>query len=297
MISHSSAPMAPSRVVVLGAGGFVGSHLVRHLLETGIDVTPVTSRDVDLTTLSAVEALGALWHPVDTVVFVAALTPDKGRDIPTLMKNLQMAQHVCAALVSAPCAHVVYVSSDAVYDDAESLVRETSCTAPGSFHGTMHLVRERMLTETLRDSSPLVIVRPSLLYGPFDTHNGYGPNRFVRTASTDGRIALFGDGEEKRDHVFIGDVGALIELVIRRRSIGTLNIATGEAVSFRAIAELIAELMPAAVRIEPSPRKNPVTHRHFDISTCVAAFPAFRYTTLRAGLADTVRSATFAAKA
>src|SRR2546428_337223 len=83
----------------------------------------------------------------------------------------------------APAAQVVYVGTDAVYDDDTNPVRESSPCQPSSFHGTMHLARERMLIETLRPArTPLAMLRPSLLYGPGDTHNGYGPNRFVRSA-------------------------------------------------------------------------------------------------------------------
>lgn len=289
MLTHSvSAPDSVTRAVILGSRGFVGSRLSAHLQSVGIPLLTIPSSDVDLTLPSAVDALAGRLHPDDAVVFVSALTPDKGRDIATMMRNLRMAEHVCAALAKAPCAHVVYVGSDAVYADDANPVRETSCTAPSSFHGTMHLVRERMLIETLRTATiPLAILRPSLLYGPGDTHNGYGPNRFMRTALSDRRIALFGGGEEKRDHVFIDDVSRIIELVLRRRSTGVLNIATGTAVSFRNVADVIADVV-GGVAVEPSPRANPITHRHFDTTAIASALPAFRFTPIRNGVETTL---------
>ena len=47
----------------------------------------------------------------------------------------------------------------------------------------------------------LAILRPTLIYGAGDPHNGYGPNRFRRLAATGKPIILFGEGEERRDHV------------------------------------------------------------------------------------------------
>lgn len=292
MLTHlRAAPSAPSRVVVLGARGFVAGDLVRHLTRTGTPVLALSSGDLDLTTPASVDAMRGLLREDDALVFVSALTPDRGRDIATMMRNLQMAQHVCAALAARPCGPVVYVSSDAVYHDDANPVRESSCAQPSSFHGMMHAARERMLIETLKAAkTPLAILRPSLLYGHGDTHNGYGPNRFVRTAVADRKIALFGEGEEKRDHVYIEDVSALVGLVLAHRSAGVLNVATGRSHSFREVAEHVSSIC-GDVAIVPSPRANPITHRHFDISTLVAAFPAFRFTSLRAGLDGTVRQA------
>ena len=290
MLTHGySTPQAPARVLILGSRGFVGGHLSGHLRSRGLSVVDVPSSDVDLTSDGAATLLAERFTPNDAVVFVSALTPDKGRDIATMMRNMRMCEQVCAALQKAPCAQVVYVSSDAVYADDANPVRETSCTAPTSFHGTMHLVRERMLIETARAAKvPLALLRPSLLYGPGDTHNGYGPNRFVRTALQDGKIALFGGGEEQRDHVFIGDVSRLIELVLRHRSEGVLNIATGRAVSFADMAAHVRTAAGRDVAIAPSPRANPITHRHFDTTEIARAFPTFSPIMPADGVAQTI---------
>lgn len=286
LVHRDSSRARPERVVVLGARGFVAGALTRHLSEGGWSVHAVASSDLDLTDPASEGRLAELLTPGDALVFTSALTPDRGKDIATMMRNLQMAQHVCAALTRRPCAHVVYIGSDAVYDDAANPVRETSCCQPSTFHGVMHLARERMLVETLRSSKiPLAILRPSLLYGPGDTHNGYGPNRFLRLAAEGKPITLFGEGEEQRDHVYIDDVARLVELVLLNRSEGVLNIATGRSWSFRDVAERAIRAAGQAVAAAGTPRANPITHRHFDVTASIAAFPGFRYTELDAGLA------------
>lgn len=292
MLTHQNpTPVAPARVVVLGARGFVASNLIQHLSAAGVPVLGLSSADLDLTEAASVTALTATLRADDALVFVSALTPDRGKDIATMMRNLRMGQHVCAALTAKPCAHVVYVSTDAVYDDNANPVREISCAQPSGFHGMMHVARERMLIETLNASrTPLALLRPSLLFGPGDTHNGYGPNRFVRTALADKTIALFGGGEEKRDHVFIDDVSAITARVLGHRSAGVLNIATGTSHSFREVADCVRLLCGDAVEIKPSARANPVTHRHFDVSALLATFPDVRLTELRTGLERMVRA-------
>lgn len=290
MIRHRHlAPLRPSRVVVLGASGFVGKALVEELARLDIETVPLSSKDIDLCQPESTAALRRLLRQEDVVVLVSAITPDKGKDAATLMRNLAMGQHVSAALEEPICSHVVYVSSDAVYDDAASLIRETSCCSPTIFHGLMHVARERMLAHAVQKSRiPLLVVRPCAMYGAGDTHRSYGPNRFVQTALTDHAITLFGRGEEKRDHLYIKDLSRVVALGVLHGSQGMLNVATGVSTSFFDVATLVAGLCEQPVQIECQPRSSPVTHRHFDTTAVIRAFPAFRFTSLQEGLAHCV---------
>jgi nucleoside-diphosphate-sugar epimerase len=281
MLEHvRPTPRPPDRVVVIGAGGFVGRAIVRRLAVDGVPSLPLTRRELDLLAPSAGSTLRGLIRDTDSVVFVSALAPV--RAVPMLAPNITMAEAVCAALADRPDVHVVYVSSDAVYSDDGGLVTESSACAPSTLHGVMHAAREAMLRATVK--APLAILRPTLLYGADDPHNGYGPNRFRRQAASGEAIALFGAGEEMRDHVFVDDVGVLTARVLASRSRGVLNVATGVSTSFRRVAELVAALAPKPIRIETSPRQTPITHRHFDVAACLKAFPTFRYTGLDEGL-------------
>ena len=291
MIEHlRAAPKAPARVVVLGASGFVGCDLLQHLRELSLEVVGLSSCDLDLSRSDAAERLAGMLEPRDAVVVTAALTPDRGRDARTLIHNLTMAEQIAAGVALRPCAHLAYVSSDAVYADGINPVRESSWRAPGSLHGIMHLAREHVLTDAARAAKvPLLILRPSLLYGARDTHNGYGPNRFVRTAMTDRVIKLFGRGEEKRDHVSVRDLSRVIGLSLLHASVGALNVATGRSRSFFEVAHLVARLAGDGVTIECLPRASAVTHRHFDTSATLKAFPTFRYRPLDDGLSEVVK--------
>ena len=290
MIAHShETPRPPARVVVLGASGFVGGVLVDHLAKMDIEILGLSSADIDLCRSDAVDLLEIQLQEGDALVFVSALTPDRGKDIRTFMKNLEMGEHVCAALTNSACSHVVYVSSDAVYDDDANPVIESTPCNPSSFHGLMHLARERMLSATLSEAQvPLLILRPSLLYGARDTHNGYGPNRFLRVVLEGRSLSLFGEGEEKRDHVFIEDLSRLIELGLMHKSNGVLNVATGTSVGFMEVARVAAEKAGVDADIECLPRSQPISHRHFDVTSMHRAYPSFVYTALSEGLRKTV---------
>ena len=289
LVTHlSPTPVNPPRAVVLGASGFVGQNLMMHLSESEIGTAALSTKDLDLCDPGSVEKLAKAVSQRDILVFVSALTPDMGRDISTFMRNLTMGENVCGFLEQNPPTQVIYVSSDAVYQDDTDLARETSPCNPSSYHGLMHLVRERMLENTLRASgTPLLILRPSLLFGTGDTHNGYGPNRFMRAAQNGEKITLFGEGEEKRDHVFISDLSRLIGLGMVHRSRGTMNVATGTAISFMDVARTVASVVNQDVPIETTPRQSPITHRHFDIAAIIKAFPSFKPVSLKVGLSQT----------
>jgi nucleoside-diphosphate-sugar epimerase len=288
MLDHlQPAPLPPSRVVVIGAAGFVGGAVADRLARLGVPVLAVTRRDVDLLAEDAADRLSALLAPGDAVVAAAAHAPCKTSDM--LVDNLCIARSIVTAVARIPVSHVVNISSDAVYADSREPLTETSCTAPDNLHGAMHLVREAAFRTGV--AAPLAILRPTLLYGARDPHNGYGPNRFRRQAATGEDVVLFGDGEECRDHVLIDDVAELVWRVLARRSRGVLNIATGEVHSFRDIAERIVSLAARPVPIRATPRQGPMPHggyRAFAVAACRAAFPDFRYTGLAKGLEHAV---------
>jgi nucleoside-diphosphate-sugar epimerase len=282
VLEHSSPiRKAPSRVVVIGAGGFVGSAICTRLAADKVPVLALTRNELDLLKPEAAATLQRLLRADDSVVFVSALAPTRNNAM--LIDNLRMAEAVCAALAAQPVGHLAYISSDAVYSDDANPVTERSCQQPSSLHGVMHLAREIMLRAALK--LPLAILRPTLIYGAKDPHNGYGPNRFRRLAAKGEAITLFGEGEEKRDHILVDDVAALTSAALHHRSKGVLNIATGRSASFREAAEMVVALSPRPVEIRGTPRQNPITHRHFDITDCLKAFPEFHYVPLRDGLA------------
>jgi UDP-glucose 4-epimerase len=285
MLEHLNAKAhSPARVVVAGAAGFVGNAIASRLERDGVPVLRIARREIDFTAPDADAKLAAMLRPCDVLVAVAARAPVKNADM--LVENMVIARALAKAAAKADLAQVVNVSSDAVYADSPAPLTEGSCASPGSLHGAMHLAREVLFGAEVK--APLAHLRPSLLYGAGDPHNGYGPNRFRRLAAKGEDIVLFGEGEERRDHVHIDDVGELAARVVLMRSRGVLNIATGEVHSFRDIAARVVSLSGRNVAIRGTPRSSPMPHnghRPFDIAACRQAFPDFRYTTLGDGLA------------
>ena len=288
MLDHlNEKPIDPARVLVLGARGFIGGALVEALQQARIAVVPVSSADLDLTAEDGGDRLAAMLQPDDAVVLLSALTPDKGRGLQPFLANIRMAASLCHALAKVTPSHVVYVSSDSVYPMRVGLINEQTCAEPEDLYGMMHLAREMMIKSATK--TPVVVLRTTLVYGGADTHNSYGPNRLRRMARRDGKITLFGQGEETRDHILVDDVAGLTVSALRHRSAGTLNVATGRSISYADLAKKVAALFDKPVEITGAARQTPITHRHFDVTALRKAFPTFVLTPLEDGLAQAHR--------
>jgi nucleoside-diphosphate-sugar epimerase len=235
------------------------------------------------------QKLANFLQPDDTLVFVSAKAPCKNTS--GLIENLQMAQAVIAALKQQKISHLIYISSDAVYRDSDEPISEYSCAEPGSIHGVMHLAREVALKNEL--DLPLAIIRPTLVYGLKDPHNGYGPNSFRRTALKNEDITLFGEGEELRDHVYVEDIAQLVYLVACHKSIGIANAVSGQIVSFRQLAEFISSQNKSSGAVKATIRSGKIPHngyREFKASIASELFPSFGFRGWKEGLSNVYES-------
>lgn len=288
MIKHGHAqPTAPKRAVILGARGFIGGALTERLRSHGAPVLPLGRAELDLRAKDAGDRLGEILEAGDTIVLVAAKAPVKNHAM--LVENLEMLGPIIEACHRVPPAHLVYISSDAVYADSQEPLSEASPADPGSLHGVMHRARELVLDAEIASplGIPLAILRPTLVYGALDPHDGYGPNRFRRLAEAGEEIVLFGEGEERRDHVDVADVAELAARLVMHASEGVLNAATGTVTSFRDLAERAADLSGGKVAVRGTPRVGEMPHngyRPFDPTGTKVAFPDFDYTSLEEGL-------------
>lgn len=289
MLKHlNTTPQAPKRVVVVGSNGFVGGTIADLLERHKVLVLRVTRADVDLLASDADARLARLLQAGDSLVAASAMAPCKNAEM--LKHNVVLALAIVKAAKTANLAHVLNIGSDAIYADSETPLTEASVTAPDSMHGVMHLARETMFRGEV--FAPTAFLRPTLIYGARDPHNGYGPNRFRRLAAEGKPIILFGEGEERRDHVSVDNVAELARQIIFHRSVGILNAATGTVTSFGDIARLAIKIAGTNTPIQTCPRSGRMPHnglRSFDGAGTKAAFPDFSYTSLEAGLAKVQR--------
>ena len=286
----------PKRVVVLGARGFVGTALVGALAAAAVPVRAVSSSEVDLTAEGASAHLASLLEPGDAVVVNSAITPDKGRgrERAVFALNLKMGENLAEVFATSGglLSQVIYISSDAVFSEDLPPIGEATPPTPGDLYGAMHHSRELLLSSVLTGSGvPFLRLRPCAIYGVGDTHGSYGPNRFLRSALSEGKIVLFGQGEERRPHLPMSDFLAILLASLRRRLDGTLHAIPGESPSFFEVAEMIATRLGGGVRIEFLERSSAVAPKHkwYDASGLATRLPEVAPLSLAEGMDRFVR--------
>lgn len=273
------------KVIILGATGFFGRYLLRAFEQEKVDVQGFGSSDLNLLNADALKRLDPLVGPETCLVTSAALTPEHGDTLNTLEINFQISLHTARYVETHPTGLFVHISSDAVYPMTYNPITENTPTDADNFYALSKLASEKIFERiAAKQKIPYLNLRLSNLYGPGDTHNSYGPNRFINTLRAENTIRLFGNGEEKRDHVHVEDAARITRELIAARAVGTYNIATGNSVSFAEIVEILQRQASKPFEKVCLPRKSAVTHRDFDVSKLFLSMPGFRFRSVAEGL-------------
>jgi len=277
-----------SKVVLLGVRGFLASRIAGRLTATrpGLELTALGKETLDLTQPGAGDALAGHLDGETTLLVCSGIKRQQGDDLDTFQANLAIGQSVCRALERAPAARVVYLSSTAVYgEETEGLgITETTPVRANSYYGLAKIATEYMLQRTCGDETALLLLRPATIYGPGDEPPSYGPGSFTRAAALGETIALWGDGSERRDFVFIDDVVRAICALAFGEARGVLNVVTGQPGRFADVLEVLGRIAPAELSTTSRARSKQQVDHTFDPAALRAALPGFEWTPLERGL-------------
>ena len=271
--------MTQKRIVFVGSGSFIAVNVIKELKNYNYKIIKLPRSLVDLEKKSSIKKIDKLIKDNDRIFFAAGQVPVKNNKM--FLKNINMIQNFSKAINNKKINHFFYLSSDAVYSDLMKPLTELSKKKPDNHHGLMHLLRENIIKKTF-SKSKITIFRPTLVYGIDDPHNGYGPNKFIRLAKNKNNIKLFGNGEERRDHIFIGDLSKLICKCINKNLIGEFNLATGLLYSFMDISKII-QIKYTDIKILTSIRKGLMPHngyRSFNINKINFISKNFKFITI-----------------
>ena len=279
------------KVVILGSTGFIGNALCTELECKGVKFLGLATKDVNLLSQEQASEVLNLIEKDDIVVFMSTIIPSK--DEKSYNNNLLLLKNFTRAINKKKLNHLIYISSDAVYDDNVDRIKENSEKNKSNLYSKMHLDREYFIKEfSSQHELDLTILRPTAVYGPGDTHNSYGPNKFIRAINEGKNIVLFGKGEESRDHIFILDLTKIISEVINKKILGTYTVATGQTLSFNELAKLICSIKKVPYsRIEFQKREGPLPdniNRNFDISKLKNNIPDLEFTKINHGIKETM---------
>ena len=228
--------MRNRRVTVLGASGFLGRYMVKHLAEAGAVIAAVSRHATsagylrpmgDVGQVAAIDAdvlddraLDAVVAGAETVVNAVGILYERGRQrFGDLHARLPV--RVAAAAQRAGARQILHVSALAA--DAQSPSAYARSKAEGEAE--------------LRAAFPAAIVfRPSLVFGPEDDFF----NRFAAYARCAPALPLIGGGRTRFQPVFAGDIGAATLAALSREDAQgkTFELAGPKPYSFRELMEL-----------------------------------------------------------
>ncbi len=221
------------KTLVFGNKGFIAKSLKNFVLNEKYHFKFISKKEINLLKKDDVKKINKYLKNYKKIIFISAIAPAK--NINDMISNIIMISNFFNYVDYKKITHFIYISSDAVYSDTKNVISESSDTEPNSYHGQMHLIRENIIKNYI-DKNKICILRPTLIYGPGDTHNGYGPNLFKKLIFDNKQIRLFGNGCEKRDHVHIKDVVNCIYKSNSNSISGIFNVTSGEIISFKEIA-------------------------------------------------------------
>jgi nucleoside-diphosphate-sugar epimerase len=228
-----------SKIIVFGSSGFVGKAVCNLLEKLSYEIVKI-DRNVFSNMKSSPMDFRESINETDILIFASAIAPAKNSQ--DFLDNIVLVQEFLELTRGLNFAYLLNISSDAVYGDYLRPITEEDTPQPTNIHGMMHHSREFLLRQHFGEN--MGNLRPTLIYGPKDPHNSYGPNKFIRQALTHNRIEVIGDGEEQRDHIFIEDVARVAHLMVKLRINENLNAATGRTIDFKSIALFIQSQIP-----------------------------------------------------
>jgi GDP-L-fucose synthase len=296
------------RLLITGGGGFLGSHLVERVRLDGIEPFVGHRRDYDLTVAADVERLYADAQP-ELVIHLAAEVGGIGANRANPGRywyaNLMMGAHIIEQSRLSRVDKLVVLGTICAYPKfAPVPFREDDLWNgyPEETNAPYGIAKKTLLvgSDAYREQYGLrsIHLLPVNLYGPrdnFDLETSHVIPALIRKmvdaeARTESEIVLWGDGSPTREFLYVDDAAEGVWLAAQRYDDPEpVNLGTGEEISIRELAELIADLTGYDGSIVwDATKPNGQPRRKLDVTRADERF-GFRATTpLSEGLKRTV---------
>ncbi|QKQ76229.1 NAD-dependent epimerase/dehydratase family protein [Nostoc sp. TCL240-02] len=266
-----------AKIIVTGAAGFIGSHLVDILLQQGEEVIgidefndyydPMLKRknvahlhsspnftliEADIQFLDWQELL----KDVDVVYHQAAqagVRASWGKAFRGYTeRNINATQVLLEAAKDAKhLKRLVFASSSSVYGDAETLpTHEGICPEPVSPYGITKLAAETLCSLYYKNFGvPSVSLRYFTVYGPKQRPD-MAFHKFFKSILQDEAIPIYGDGQQTREFTFVGDiVAANLAAASAPQAVGEIfNIGGGSRVVLAEVLDTIEEIVEKPIK-------------------------------------------------
>jgi nucleoside-diphosphate-sugar epimerase len=256
-------------MVVTGAAGFIASHVVDELLRRGHQVVAADRRSVGNDPLAAANLGGVVGHPrlvlhrvelgtaelsnlvagADTVFHLAAVPGVRGSwgrafgDY--LTSNVLVTQRLLSACERAGVRRIVLASSSSVYGRSRGPSQESDPACPISPYGITKLAAEQLcLAHAGRPDTALtaVVLRYFTVYGPRQRPD-MAIGRLLLAALSGTPVPLYGDGRQRREFTYVGDVvAATVDAAAVEPGNVVINVGGGQSVPVLGVLDLVREI-------------------------------------------------------
>ena len=304
-----------SRVLVTGGGGFIGSNLVRALLDSGHDVRVLDNfstgnranlNDLDVEVvegeLRSYERVHNAVRGVEVVFHLGALgsVPRSVQDpLTSSAVNIEGTLNVLLAARDEGVRRVVYSSSSSVYGTRRELpVTEDQPPDPLSPYGVAKLAAERYCVSFSRvyESFEAVVVRYFNVFGPrqspLSQYAAVIP-LFITAIHSGQPIRIDGDGGQRRDFTYVSNVveGTMLAADADAVSGRIFNVAASSPVSVNDVADTIGRILGKDVtKTHAPPRAGDIRDSWADITAARGALAWEPSVGLEEGLQRTIES-------
>jgi len=242
------------RILVAGASGFLGGHLVRRLVSTGAEVLAISRtsrrkaadgarwRQADMKDLAAVRSVFSEINP--DVVYQLCGHPDGNRDLrlvlPTLESDILTTVNLLLSAVEKPVRRFITTAS---LEEPPPGEPPSSPYAAAKMSSVAYARMFQLLYQV-----PVVILRPFMTYGPEQPE--WKLISYVIRSFLNGEEPKLSTGQRTVDWIYIDDVidGFLAAATAIGVEGGTFDLGTGAMVSIQDVANRLACLMESGVQ-------------------------------------------------
>jgi GDP-D-mannose 3',5'-epimerase len=289
------------KALVLGAGGFIGGHLVTRLKTEGYWVRGVDIKEHEYKKTDADEFFVLDLRNADNVSksFIIEGTPETFDEVYQLAADMGGAGYIFTGEHDADVMHnsaminlnvaneaikyakmpkIFYSSSACMYPEYNQLDPDNpKCSedsaypaAPDSEYGWEKLFSERLYLAYNRNYGlPVRIGRFHNIFGPYGSWNNgkeKAPAAVCRKVafSEDGIIEIWGDGKQTRSFLYIDDCLDTVLRFMESKFMGPMNIGSEEMISINGLAELVMEIANKKLTVKNIPGPTGVRGRNSD---------------------------------
>ena len=298
-----------TKAFVTGGAGFIASHLIDHLLDSGTEVVAadIMNRDMAVNLRHLKERDGFSYISMDVsnkklltevirgsdMVFHMASNSDirTGCRFPGLdvKDTLQTTISVLESMRSNNITRLFFPSSSTVYGDKNSVLKEDSGDLlPISYYGACKLASESMISAySYQNDIDAMVFRFPNVVGPRLTH-GVIFDLISKLKKDPTRLEILGDGKQRKQYVYVEDlVKGIVDFTSKMgKGVSTYNISTDSLADVKTIADMICKKMNVDPLYEftggPSGWKGDVPSFEYDITKAKAAGWTFTYDSVAA---------------